>query len=97
MEPKRLHDGKAILLLRHGATYNGANIMADFCKQCSIAIFGEDFGDLKGLGQDDDPPDSVYSVICEGCGVTVVNKAGECVVSDCMVDHATGEERPLKD
>lgn len=49
--------------------------MADFCKQCSIEHFGEDYGDLK-LG---DPGEGYeFHVLCEGCGVTGVDKDGSC-------------------
>jgi len=46
--------------------------MADFCKACSERIFGEDFGDLKGLCKDDE----MVQVICEGCGYIFVNSEG---------------------
>ena len=54
--------------------------MADFCKQCSIALFGEDCGDMKGLCEDG----FYVTVICEGCGVTCVNHLGECIFEDCF-------------
>jgi len=58
--------------------------MADFCKQCSLEIFTKDFGDLANLH-----PNKVlkngygWTVICEGCGITIVNKAGECISPSC--------------
>lgn len=63
--------------------------MADFCKQCSIATFGEDYGDLAGLGKPDDVLEEGmgYPVICEGCGYILVNKAGECITPDCLENH----------
>lgn len=67
--------------------------MADFCKQCSIDHFGEDFGDLANLGGEDTKvvgahydDDTVWAVICEGCGPTYVNNEGECV-HDCLEHH----------
>ena len=57
--------------------------MADLCKQCSIDQFGEDLGDLKGLAKD---RDTVYLVICEGCGPTVVDVDGLCV-GKCLENH----------
>lgn len=37
--------------------------MADFCRDCSIELFGKDLGDLAGLVDDGN-----YTwVICEGC------------------------------
>ena len=38
--------------------------MADFCKDCSIRIFGEDMGDLKDLCKSGE----FVWVLCEGCG-----------------------------
>lgn len=38
--------------------------MADFCKQCSIATFGEDFGDLAGCST----AEQTFEYLCEGCG-----------------------------
>lgn len=76
--------------------------MADFCKQCSISEFGEDFRDLA-IGDDLRPdsdlaaakPTDRYLVLCEGCGLldgrqphTVVDKDGTCVV-DCNLHHGT--------
>ena len=58
--------------------------MADFCKQCSIDNFGEDFGELAKLGSD---PDGEYAALCEGCGATYVNHSGECVRDDCLARH----------
>jgi len=46
--------------------------MADFCKECSIEVFGEDMGDLAGLCKEDE----VTKVICEGCGIIWVDYKG---------------------
>ena len=62
--------------------------MADFCQQCSMDIFGEDFEELKGLG--DDTPlkkDQGWSALCEGCGPTVVDDDGKCISLHCMKKH----------
>lgn len=48
--------------------------MADFCKQCSILMFGEDFGDLKAVTD----ADTEISV-CEGCGVIRTDREGKCL------------------
>lgn len=54
--------------------------MADFCKQCSIVTFGEDYGDLtNAIG--------VRQVLCEGCGPTTVASDGRCIQVDCLVGH----------
>lgn len=57
--------------------------MADFCKQCSIKLFGEDFGDLSDLLEDDD---NWADVLCEGCGRTRVDRAGKCI-GQCLKNH----------
>jgi hypothetical protein len=47
--------------------------MADFCKTCSIRVFGEDMKDLAGLCQEDE----MAQVLCEGCGYIWVDKDGK--------------------
>lgn len=65
--------------------------MADFCKQCSVDMFGEDFGDLKGLSTADDTSKGLYPlVLCEGCGAIQVDHEGKCVSKDC---HENGHEK----
>ena len=54
--------------------------MADFCKQCSVMLFGEDFHDLADLC----PEGMFATVICEGCGVIQVDHTGACVSKDCL-------------
>ena len=47
--------------------------MADFCKECSIEQFGEDFGDLKGLGNGRTLPEGCgWPALCEGCGEVIL-------------------------
>lgn len=59
--------------------------MADFCKQCSEAIFKEDFGDLKGLSTAEDTAKGLYPlVICDSCGYIQVDHTGACVSNDCL-------------
>lgn len=48
--------------------------MADFCRQCSLELRGEDFFELEGLCQEGTTVDA----LCEGCGPTKVNFRGEC-------------------
>lgn len=62
--------------------------MADYCKQCSINIFGKDHEDLKGIAK----PHAAIGAICEGCGYTNVNHEGVCC-GPCMIDHKTGDKR----
>ncbi len=47
--------------------------MADFCKDCSIKTFGEDYGDMKGLCEEDE----CAVVLCEGCGFIYVDSDGK--------------------
>lgn len=62
--------------------------MAEFCKQCSEELFGQDFGDLSGLSTDQHDKDKLYCcVICEGCGAIQVNSKGECISKDCLKNH----------
>lgn len=62
--------------------------MADFCAQCSVDLFGEDFGDLEGLTP---PLYQLYNrfavVICEGCGVIQVDTKGRCISRNCTERH----------
>lgn len=36
--------------------------MADFCRECSLHMFGEDYGDLRGLCK----PGEVARAVCHG-------------------------------
>ena len=62
--------------------------MADFCKQCSIELFGEDYGNFKGLTLEKDWKDNkACIVLCEGCGYIQVDPEGNCVSKDCLKKH----------
>lgn len=50
-------------------------MMADFCQECSIKIFDEDFGDLKALPGTEKGGE--VSALCEGCGFIVVDGDGK--------------------
>jgi len=50
--------------------------VADFCRQCSEEIFGEDFGDFRDCSPTYGP---FKAVICEGCGATHVDFEGNCI------------------
>lgn len=55
--------------------------MADFCAQASFDLFGEDYGDLKGLcGKNE-----VVDVLCEDCGASTVDADGKCLGGYCCV------------
>lgn len=65
--------------------------MAEFCKQCSIEMFGKDFGDLKGLSTEQHDKDELYCcVICEGCGHIQVDSNGACISENCLKNHKKG-------
>lgn len=58
--------------------------MADFCRQCSIELFGKDYSDLKGLTKPEDwEKAKAVCTICEGCGLIQVDPEGNCVSKDC--------------
>ena len=51
--------------------------MADFCKECSIEIFGEDFKELANISTPEDTANELYvHVLCEGCGPILVDHTG---------------------
>lgn len=51
--------------------------MADFCKKCSIAVWGEDTKDLAGLITAEQSAEGLkVAVICEGCGPIFVDHNG---------------------
>lgn len=52
--------------------------MADFCRACSIEMWGYDTRDLAGLGPEL-PSGAGYVVICEDCGFILVDHQGNCV------------------
>ena len=61
-------------------------MMADFCKQCSIFNFCEDFGDLAGLITAEEVATGMRSVVlCEGCGTTLVDHEGRCINKMCEI------------
>lgn len=54
--------------------------MADFCKQCSESLFGDDFKELAGLLTETEASEGLLaSVLCEGCGPCQVDKQGRCM------------------
>ncbi len=66
--------------------------MADFCKQCSIENFNEDFGDLKGVSERPLTKEELdagmgWLVLCEGCGSTIVDDEGACIGKKCLKKH----------
>lgn len=68
--------------------------MADYCKQCSMELFGEDCKELAGIGQGLalPGPDYGYEALCEGCGPTVVNDEGVCIYPKCLKQHGAQDD-----
>lgn len=53
--------------------------MADYCKECSEILFGNDFRELADLSKPEDTAKGVcVQVLCEGCGPTLVDHDGLC-------------------
>jgi hypothetical protein len=68
--------------------------MADLCRQCSIATFGSDSHDLgwnrnQGVLQDE----FGFPALCEGCGVTRVDYAGQCLDGDSCLGKCKTPEK----
>ncbi|RLE97818.1 MAG: hypothetical protein DRJ63_08600 [Thermoprotei archaeon] len=58
--------------------------MAEFCKQCSLELYGEDTKDLANLLTAKEVKQKFNVVaLCEGCGYTLVDNTGTCVAIDC--------------
>ena len=64
--------------------------MADFCKQCSLGLFGEDFKELASITTEEEwAEEKAAIVLCEGCGSIQVDPEGCCISSDCLKKHGT--------
>lgn len=62
--------------------------MAEFCKQCSIEIFGADYGDFVGISIEEATKAGLYPIVlCEHCGPCQVDHEGTCVSPDCYEKH----------
>lgn len=69
--------------------------MADFCQQCSIELFGEDFGDLAGLITEQDAAQGYgMNVLCEGCVNAFVDHTGRCHAHGCLARHGEADAAP---
>ena len=69
--------------------------MADFCKQCSINTFGEDFGELAGITKEEWwRSGTACTAICEGCGPIQMDHEGNCVSQDCLCAGEPGHGLP---
>ena len=80
--------------------------MADFCKQCSVQLFGEVFPDLAWGSWDDvdylnsprfTPDGKPYWIqaLCEGCGNAVVTSDGTCICANCIEKHGVGNPNAI--
>lgn len=62
--------------------------MADFCRQCSIELFGEDFRELANITEVDKWKRGWAAlVVCEECGPIQVDPDGNCISRDCAKYH----------
>jgi hypothetical protein len=69
--------------------------MADFCKACSIEIWGEDHKDLVGQTTLEHwKKNTAAVVICEGCGFIQVDPEGNCVSENCAHAGQPGHGLP---
>lgn len=67
--------------------------MSDFCRQCSIHIFGQDGRDLAGITTASEWREGrARTVLCEGCGPIQVDPDGRCVSADCDKQHGANPE-----
>ena len=57
--------------------------MAEFCKQCSIGLFGIDYRDFAGLCGEGEH----VLALCEGCGIIHVDADGNCLTGECAGFH----------
>lgn len=68
--------------------------MADFCKQCSIDMFGEDYKGLAGLISEEDVKKGFLTIaLCEDCGPTYVDHTGECKYKNCQKHHGESNDQ----
>lgn len=64
--------------------------MSDFCRQCSIEMFGKDFRELSNITKLEDQKKGLYVVvICEGCDAIQVDNDGNCISEDCLKRHSS--------
>lgn len=64
--------------------------MADFCKHCSIKLFGEDSKDLSDLGPERGTLKDGYGwgALCESCGPILVDDDGVCITHNHEQTHS---------
>ena len=65
--------------------------MADYCRACSVELFGKYYGDMNEITSKEDwDRGEAGVVICEGCGVIQVDPEGNCVTIDCLRQGQAG-------
>ena len=71
--------------------------MADFCQECSLDLFGEDFQDMYGLTSlQAFTEGKAASVLCEGCGWIQVDPEGDCLSEDCLKANSENHHERLR-
>ena len=70
--------------------------MADFCRQCSLDLFGPDEeNDMAGITKPEDWANGLSCVVlCEGCGPIQVDPEGNCITPDCLKQHGRNRTWP---
>lgn len=60
--------------------------MAEFCKQCTLEVWGDYPSDFVGITTHEDVAEGMYAwVLCESCGHIPVDVDGSCVGENCCV------------
>lgn len=71
--------------------------MADFCRACSLEIFGSDFRELAEItGREEWEQGRACTVLCESCGAIQVDPDGNCVSENCLEAGKDGHGLPWK-
>lgn len=68
--------------------------MADFCKQCTLDLFGPDVpNDMAGISTPEDTENGLFAcVLCEECGCCQVDHTGKCISDDCFHEHGKQDD-----
>lgn len=72
--------------------------MADFCNQCARE-HGLPEGDFRGVGEKTDVLGygEGFPVLCEGCGATYVDHAGNCIGPRCQMNHTLNPDDVVRE
>lgn len=67
--------------------------VSEFCKQCSLKIFKEDYRELANIIHQADVDVGLYAIVlCEECGPTLVDVDGTCISYNCLEKHGVDTE-----